>query len=663
MSVTFTLTFTLPVAERDFTRLACVSLQAARWRVESAQEHYRHIVASKKFSEKHGRDFFNYDFSADVDWSQDGSGVAGKIVITDNNTMGNAQNCEQRSWELFHKMQEMAQRAHTSQQNRKPPTTYGSARWATEQELYNKGYVVDAPSAKRLLIAPMGQKFLAVPELETAHHAIVCGPQGAGKSTGFFVPNILSRIGTSMIVTEATPGMEDVPDLYLRTAGARREAGHKIYTFNPTDMASTRINPIDRVRLAPHTRTEQEAEALAELLISNSVRSGQRVDPIWDNAERHMLFTLILHAAAGPAKCAHFGMVRTMLMKGPNYLRKMLKDSPCKTAEAEYAAIKLNSSENFLFGVTSGLMQKLTPWLTQQIVTLTCKTDIQPDELKNELFTFYLSVPARRQDLKALISLIFNYLLNTALETRFTYPLALMLDEFTNFGHIPGFSDTLTVIRKTGIGAVLGFQDYMQLQKVYGNTDAAIIFSQPGTRVFFRPRAFHTAKEISTALGPTTIEHIRITDTGRTDTREIGRPLMTPGELMSLEDHEVIIFTPSTAPLRHQKFTPEAFSWGSQSPLPNRFQHPIDNEAMQCGKEIQSEPFEKQRKQQGQRDFDRNKWREGQSRPPKKKKPQNRQQGYKQQRPREDEHAPVDYEEDRPQKPKSKDRQVPDSDL
>jgi type IV secretory pathway TraG/TraD family ATPase VirD4 len=74
---------------------------------------------------------------------------------------------------------------------------------------------------------------------------------------------------------------------------------------------------------------------------------------------------------------------------------------------------------------------------------------------------FYLSVPPRRRDLKALISLIFNYFLNLALERHFTYPLALMLDEFTNFGHIPGFTDTSTVIRKTGIGAVLGFQDYM----------------------------------------------------------------------------------------------------------------------------------------------------------------------------------------------------------
>jgi type IV secretory pathway TraG/TraD family ATPase VirD4 len=350
-------------------------------------------------------------------------------------------------------------------------------------------------------------------------------------------------------------------------------------------------------------------------------------------------------------------------MKGPNYLRKMLKGSPCRTADEEFAAIKLNSSENFLFGVTSGLMQKLTPWLTQQIVTLTCKTDIDPDQLRNELFTFYLSVPARRRDLKALISLIFNYLLNLALETKFTYPLTLMLDEFTNFGQIPGFTDTLTVIRKTGIGAVLGFQDYMQLQKVYGNTDAAIIFSQPGTRVFFRPRAFNTAKEISTALGPTTIEHIRITDTGRTDTREIGRPLMTPGELMSLEDHEVIIFTPSTPPLRHQKFTPQSFAWATQAPLPNRFPHPLDTDAMQCGKEIPAQEFPQQKKQKQDRDFDRNKWKENRGNRPDKQKPQ--QNKYKQQKPRSDwdDRPKPDDQEHGFKKSKDRGRDVPDSDL
>jgi hypothetical protein len=78
-----------------------------------------------------------------------------------------------------------------------------------------------------------------------------------------------------------------------------------------------------------------------------------------------MLFILILHA------------VRTTLMKGRNCLRKMLKGSPCKTAEEEYVAIKMNSSENWRY---PWLVQKLTPWLTQQIVSLTCKSDVDAEQ-------------------------------------------------------------------------------------------------------------------------------------------------------------------------------------------------------------------------------------------------------------------------------------------
>jgi type IV secretory pathway TraG/TraD family ATPase VirD4 len=54
-----------------------------------------------------------------------------------------------------------------------------------------------------------------------------------------------------MIVTEATPGYE-AGELYKLTSGWRKLAGHQIYCFNPSDMTSHRINPIDRIRQAPH---------------------------------------------------------------------------------------------------------------------------------------------------------------------------------------------------------------------------------------------------------------------------------------------------------------------------------------------------------------------------------------------------------------------------
>jgi Type IV secretory system Conjugative DNA transfer len=79
-----------------------------------------------------------------------------------------------------------------------------------------------------------------------------------GQAAVFWSQQLIERIATSMIVTEATPGYED-GELYKLTSGWRKMAGHQIYCFNPSDMTSHRINPIDRVRRAP----EEEKANLA----------------------------------------------------------------------------------------------------------------------------------------------------------------------------------------------------------------------------------------------------------------------------------------------------------------------------------------------------------------------------------------------------------------
>jgi len=67
-------------------------------------------------------------------------------------------------------------------------------------------------------------------------------------------------------------------------------------------------------------------------------------------------------------------------------------------------------------------------------------------------------------------------------EKDFDKPLFLCLDEFTNFGRIPDFVNKTTIIRHRKIGAILGFQDYMQLEKTYGRDDAKILWGSLAQR-------------------------------------------------------------------------------------------------------------------------------------------------------------------------------------
>jgi type IV secretory pathway TraG/TraD family ATPase VirD4 len=185
-------------------------------------------------------------------------------------------------------------------------------------------------------------------------------------------------------------------------------------------------------------------------------------------------------------------------------------------------------------------------------------------------------VPSRTKDSKLIGSLILNFLLDHILEIReeMKYPVTMMLDEFTNFGKIMGIGDTLSIIRKNKIGLTLGFQNYFQLEQVYSRKEAQIIMDQPATQVYFKQKNFREAKELSEALGRTTVEEAAVTDAGRVHELVQGRQLITPDELIGL-DKEVIVFTADTRPLKLPLTEPTSYDQAMAYDPPSRLKHEV----------------------------------------------------------------------------------------
>jgi type IV secretion system protein VirD4 len=569
----------LAITSQGFPVMATNTLKRQGCRIENINTQYRQITASD-IETYPGRQRWELKYDILISWKtaskQGREGIEIDVSIADRRNTWAQSFCKKRLDSLVSGFLEDSKIA------KEPPersTLYGSARFATEEDLRKAGYIDNAVDPQRLLLAPWGDPdgddVISVPQAQTSWHALICGPTGAGKSSGFFIPNLIGRYGTSAIVTEATAGIEPA-ELYVKTAGWRAYHGNQIYVFNPTDMASTRINPIDAVvRAAPHERVAA-ADSLANLLIINTTPpEAQRADPIWDKTERQLLAIFIMHAVESDPELSHFGAIRRLLTTSEKKLEQMLFKSPSTYAAQEFTAFCEHSSENFRHGAFAGLLTRLNSWTSESIIRLTQTTDLDVEELKHELFTFYLSVPSRKGHLKPIASLVFNYLIDLALESYFDYPLSLILDEFTNFGYIPGIDEALSIIRRRELSCVLGIQDYKQLESVYKRDKASIIVSQLGTRIFFRPRQFHTAKEVSDGLGHQTITDEQLSDVGHIQVRQIGRPLLTPSELMELKNDQVLIMTPSTPPILCQRFTYETFPVPPGLPPPERREHPV----------------------------------------------------------------------------------------
>lgn len=542
-----TIVQTVPAPKERIAELLRSCLASGGWKIELINEDLCELTALQNKSERIKGIQWAYEYRCLASWEQDSSLVVVKIEIQEDRNNWTADNCKVRARELMNALEEKAERLEKLDKSKTVPDRYGSARWGTHEDVIVNGYWEGYEDPRRLIIGPgFDDNYATLTPEDTAKHAIVCGPTGSGKTTAVFIPNLSERLKSSVIVTEATAGAEP-PDLYHKTAGYRGQfGGNRIYYFNPDDLHSDRINPIDVVD------SYAKAQELAQLVIENTSSKNNYGDDVWPKSEANLLTILIAHAAA---EKQHLGYVRALLRDGPDGLLPILNKSKVEHVREEYRGFCNNARDGFKYGVFAGLMQRLGLWVNPRIVALTETTDIDIAGLQNQLFSFYLATPAQKTHLKPIAALIFNFILDLALNRDFKHPLYLSLDEFTNFGMIPGIAEKLSIIRHKNIGVMLGFQDYSQLLKVYGKDDATQMFSQPGTKFFFKPRTLEVAEKISKMAGMRTVYERKMTSSGQIQERESGRPLIDPGEVLAMAETDMLVFTPKCPPLKMPRFT------------------------------------------------------------------------------------------------------------
>ena len=561
---------------KELPVLAVHVLERLGYRVNRHSKRVGEILAGLQLNEQIGRDWFRSDYQVVLAFRKASDGCIVTVEVNERTGGGTSAECAKRAEDIIVKLQSDATKAKVLAPDQEKSTVHGSARWGSEDDLRRAGYLIKKPPATQLIIGKASNgEYISVPERVSYAHALVVGRTGVGKTTGFFIPNIVERLGVNMIITEATPDYGP-GELYTLTAGWRKNAGHEVMSFNPSVMSSTRINPIDRVRNAPEEFKAREAERLADLVVTNGERPGTRVDPAFDRSEKHLLMSLILHTAATDPKYGHFGALRWLLLSGVKNVQKVMMDSPSRVAKMEFDGWHRDMSDGFKYSVTGGLKTKLNPWLTDQMIALTETTDIDLKALNDKLFTFYIAVPNRSKDSQLIGSLMVNFLIDHILDqgAKMKHRTAIMLDEFTNFGKISNIADFLAIVRKARIGLVLAFQNYYQLERVYDRNEAKIIFDQPATQIFFQQKKYPEAKELSEALGRVTIEETTVSDSGRIMESVMGRQLATPDELMRLERH-CIAFTNDTPALKLPVVAPDAYSMALAYPPPEAVDHEI----------------------------------------------------------------------------------------
>lgn len=389
---------------------------------------------------------------------------------------------------------------------------------------------------------------LYLTEEQLSGHVLVVGPSRTGKTAGVIAPNLLLRdpAAESVVVLDLKTGPRS---LWNVTAG---RYGARAHLFCPYFEGSVGYNPLARVD------SIGSAQRKAALLVQNTTPHDLSGDArVYAAATADLAALLFLHVQQERTSGGHtVGAVYRLAMGGPALIRETLRSS--RVAEVrERQGIFSARERRVQEGAVTGLLERLAPWADPLVVEATAH-HFDLAALGRRPTALYILMPETEalylQPLIAwLVADLLDELIDLAEREGLRAPVRLYLDEFRQFGYLPGLSESLPTLRERGISVLLGVQVLSQIEEVYGRVEARTLVGNTETKLLFRAGDLETARMISAWLGHTTVPAVSVTTRGRHDrtitVHPYVRPLMPPEDLTRIPDGAMIALAGAAWPL------------------------------------------------------------------------------------------------------------------
>ena len=438
-------------------------------------------------------------------------------------------------------------------------TTYGSARWATKDEVEGAGLLKPAG----VFLGSHGPAYL---RHDGPEHVMAFAPTRSGKGVGLVVPTLLTWPGSAVI--------HDIKgENWQLTAGWRARFSHCLL-FNPTDARSAAYNPLLEVRRGPHE--VRDVQNIADILVDPEGALERRNH--WEKTSHALLVGAILHVLYAEEDKTLRGVANFLSDPAHAFERTLqnmmltshLGDRPHPVV-ASAAREVMNKSENERSGVLSTAMSFLGLYRDPTVAAVTSHCDWRIADLIDcaHPVSLYLVVPPSDiSRTKPLIRLLLNQIGRRLTESldgsdgiARRQRLLLMLDEFPALGRLDFFESALAFMAGYGLRAFLIAQSLNQIDKAYGPNHA--ILDNCHVRIAFATNDERTAKRISDALGTATELRAQRNYAGHrlapwlghlmVSRQETARPLLTPGEVMQLPPDDELVMVSGQPPIRAKK--------------------------------------------------------------------------------------------------------------
>lgn len=414
-------------------------------------------------------------------------------------------------------------------------------------------------------------KNVRLSKAKSFEHVAIIGPTGSGKSTSFFIPNLLELDGeTSAVVSDPKKEMYELTKDHLKAQGYNVKL---IEPFNPKII----YNP-----LLIAGKNPTEIKEIAQIIMTNGNKSYEMATGASSgNAEWLSMAAPLLTAAMiySITKGNRKDLIEAKKMiinsnAGINELAKKFKEVPdayqefltfaqASGAKKTMSGIKITLSNALQLFDDPSIKQFIsTPFEKQKRDDKTYyKAQIEklfhPEMLRKEPTVLFVCVPERKAlYLMPLMSVFYSQLLNKCMDVKKGNPVLFMLDEFANIGIIPNIANIIATARSREIGVSIGLQGMEQLRRNYGEDNAFDILNNLKTKVMFTGLTGSSAKYVSELAGFTTMKTTSKSEGDDSSSKTYSkqrRELLTPDEVRRLDEDKVLIIAHSKNAVKDDK--------------------------------------------------------------------------------------------------------------
>ena len=371
----------------------------------------------------------------------------------------------------------------------------------------------------------------------------VCGGPGSGKTFSMIDPAIRSAIdqGFPTIVYDFK-----YPTQTSRIAGYAAKAGYEVRIFAPGFEESSVCNPLDFLRDETDAET---ARQISIVLNKNFKLSSQNTEDAFFSVAGDQLIEAVLMLAKSTS---YKDVMMCQSILSMDRLTQRLQNADLNYwIRASFGQLlSVADSEKTVASIIATANNVFTRFMKKNILGAFCGQTTLPIDMDGKQLLILGMDRERRDVVGPLLATVLHTIVTRNVIKKRKTPLILALDELPTL-YLPSLTQWLNENREDGLCTILGFQNLVQLEKVYGKELARAIIGGCATKAIFNPQEYDSAKLFSDFLGDEQVQYRQKTrgrsggqSNNSTSDQERTRKLFEASQFLKLPAGKCILINP-----------------------------------------------------------------------------------------------------------------------